>query len=166
MFTQLWDSGVNRPAQLVRVIFLYNIFSSSPTGFYIFRWFEVLGTLLVWGYIAFLVTGKKIAFPLLIAVTLGFYNFYDAFFFLSTQEIMGLLFSGIATALLLRTLPGFLEGKRKFAWGPAVGALFCFLTAFGFKETFFIFPVALGVGLPGRIYRAGDYAPPFRFEAG
>jgi hypothetical protein len=82
--------------------FFYKIFSNSPQGFYLFRWFEVVLALGVWSLLVYRLTNNKFAVPLFLAITLSFYKFYDAFFYLSIQEILGVLFSGLAALFIFK----------------------------------------------------------------
>lgn len=149
MHSELLTSGRFFPAFSLHCALFYKIFANNPPGFFIFRFIETILALSLWGILAYRVTGKRSAVPILFAVTLSFYKFYDAFFFLSTQEILGILFSGAAFLCLIQALDGEFKGTGNVDWLRfSFGGLF-FLLAFTSKEPFVSLGAAFGVSLIG-----------------
>ncbi|MCA9398799.1 MAG: hypothetical protein KC618_03535 [Candidatus Omnitrophica bacterium] len=147
LFSDLLGAGRFNPTFSFHCAFFYRIFENHPKAFFVFRWVEVVMALILWGFLAYKVTQKKIAIPLFFAIALSFLKFYDAFFFLSTQEILGVFFSGSALVFFLYALkPAFTHsGKlRKTFFIPGV---LCLLLAFGSKEPFVSVGIALGFSL-------------------
>lgn len=152
-FTGMCEWGVFRPVYALHSAAFYTLFERMPQWFYVFRLFEISLVLLVWGYIAFRITGKTASLVIVPAVTLSFHYFYDSFFYLSSQEGIGLFFSGLAVLFFLsgtESLAGSdFGGKDALRWKAAIarwlpGFLFL-LFSFGSKETFLSVGAALGV---------------------
>lgn len=148
-FAGLGQWGVFRPAFVAHSAIFYSIFANSPKSFYIFRLLEISVVLIVWGACAYGITRRKISLVLLPAVALSFHYFYDGFFYLSSQEMIGLLFLGIAVRLFfdhvgpvldvdVQQMAGSLDRRKWFA------GLFMLLCAFGAKETFISCGMAIG----------------------
>ena len=139
--------GVFRPVAAVHYAILYKVFENNPQGFYIFRWVECVASIGVWAYLSQRVTRSRFAVPLFLFVVLSFYKFYDAFFFLSIQEILGVLFFGIALLGSLNALEAKLEHGGPVHWGWCVTAGISLVLAFGSKDLFCVTGIALGLGL-------------------
>jgi len=125
----------------------YTLFERRPDLFYIFRLFETVVVLLLWGGVAWRVTGRVLALVVLPAVTLSFHYFYDAVFYLSSQELIGLFFLGLALHCFLYNLQGLWRRSDRggFSWGfYGLGVVFL-LGAFNSKEPFVSCGVALGL---------------------
>lgn len=140
--TGLWFQGLSsygqfKPLTALHAGFFYTVFENNPAGFYVFRVCEILATLLLWGLFAYKLTRSIISIVLVGVITLSFHYFYDAFFYLSSAETIGLLFLGIAMNLFLFNL-----GRVTLIW--SLGLLFL-LAAFASKETFVSSGLALGV---------------------
>lgn len=145
----LWGSGRFPFTSMLHHAVFYKFFADSPRLFFVFRWVEVILAVGLWGGLAARVTRKYLAASLVFAVTLGFTKFYDAFFFLSSQEIHGILFSGAAAWLFFEAIKSRLEGEDKTRWRYAVCGLACLVLAFGSKEPFVAVGMALGVSVAG-----------------
>lgn len=145
--------GVFRPLYVLHSSVAYTLFERVPRLFYIFRLFEICVVLYIWGICACRVTKQKVAVILVPAVTLSFHYFYDAFFYLSSQEIIGLFFVGLSLFFYLRGLENVLAADpadsetkwHAFKWKSWFVGLFFLLCAFGAKETFISCGVALGL---------------------
>jgi hypothetical protein len=144
-FFRIW--GVFRPVNIMHMGVFYTIFQDHPRWFYIFRWFEVVAALSVWGWLAALITGQKAALPLLVCITLSFFNFYDAFFFLSSQEYLGLLLTGCAGVCFYKGFFPTITGKGVVSWPWVWWGLLWLLLGFGSKETFLVVGLAWGLAL-------------------
>ncbi|MEW5895681.1 MAG: hypothetical protein AB1650_08020 [Candidatus Omnitrophota bacterium] len=144
----LLKTGRFFPVYNAHAAVFYTLFHSSPKAFLIFRWFEVILTLGVWGCLAAVISRQKYAAPFFIAIALSFYKFYDAFFFLSTVEILGSLFSGLAFLLFYRSLAPVFETSRT---GLKTSTIICasafLLLSFLSKETFVAAGIALGASM-------------------
>lgn len=139
---QLNATGRFYPAYLLHTAYLYKAFLNNPHAFFLFRFLEVMAALFFWGYLSYQATGKKIAFPLFCAVCLSFIKFYDAFFYLSTQEILGLMFSGAAALFILKGLNDTSKQTLKLSFGIILLAI-----AVSCKEPFLAVGAALGLSL-------------------
>jgi hypothetical protein len=152
-FTQLtkglWGTGRFPFTTMLHHAVFYKIFADSPRLFFVFRWVEVVLAVGLWGVLAARVTRKYLAAALVFTITLGFTKFYDAFFFLSSQEIHGILFSGAAACLFLEAIKSRLEGHDKTRWRYAACGLACLALAFGSKEPFVAAGMAMGVSVAG-----------------
>jgi len=137
ILSTLQNSGRFQPIYAIQSAFFYKIFANNPGYFYIFRWFEVVFALGIWAWFCYRLTGEKTAAPLFFTVVLSFYKTYDAFFYLSIQEITGVLFAGLACILI------FTATNRA---GILFGLLFL-LTALGTKETFIASGIAIAITL-------------------
>lgn len=144
-FNRLFPAGRFYPVFNLHSSIFYTLFKDSPKSFFIFRWVEVIATLGCWGYLSILFTKKKVAAPLFIAITLSFYKFYDAFFYLSTQEILGCFFAGVSFLLFYFALNQVYEKKENIKWAQFVGAVILLLLAFMSKEPFVTVGIAVGV---------------------
>jgi len=129
----------------------YKIFENAPKLFYIFKLFEICLILFIWGLAVFRITRQKISIVLVSAITLSFHYFYDAFFYLSSHEYLGLFFVGLALHCLLNSLDPVLDfeqtkeqGFRCLQWFFCL--LFLFLS-YGCKETFVACGIAFGLTL-------------------
>ncbi|GEM_PF-1235240 len=141
--------GVFRPTFVVHSAVFYSIFANSPKLFYIFRLLEIGVVLMIWGACAYGITRKKQSLVLVPAVALSFHYFYDGFFYLSSQEMIGLLFLGVAVRLFLDHVGPVLDMdvQQKFGsldWWKWSAGLFMLLCAFGAKETFLSCGMAIG----------------------
>ena len=142
----LFASGRFQPVYPFHAGVFYKVFSSSPTAFYIFRWVECVLALGVWAFLAWRVTRSHFAAPLFLFIALSFYKIYDGFFYLSTLEILGVLFFGFSVLFFLNAIESRVEAGGKLRWGAfAAGTIFLAL-AFLSKETFLVTSAALGAG--------------------
>ncbi len=146
-FMGMFNYGLMRPVAAVHYAVFYKIFSHNPTAFYIFRWFECVMMLGVWAYLSFKVTRSRFAPPLFLCAALSFYKLYDAFFYLSTQEVFGLLFVGIAMLFFFGAIGERLENGGRFCWGSFTAGMGFLLLAFGSKEPFLAVGIALGLSM-------------------
>lgn len=148
-FTTLGQWGVFRPTFAAHSAVFYSIFANSPKSFYIFRLLEISVVLIIWGACAYGITRKKISLVLLPAVALSFHYFYDGFFYLSSQEMIGLLFLGIAVRLFFDHVGPVMDTDVQqragsLDWKKWLAGLFMLLCAFGAKETFISCGMAIG----------------------
>ncbi|MCR4337865.1 MAG: hypothetical protein NUV91_08695 [Candidatus Omnitrophica bacterium] len=140
----LMEWGVLRFTFVAHSSAVYTLFENNPQLLYIFKLFEICMVLLIWGFAAFRITGRKISIVLVPAITLSFHYFYDAFFYLSSHEFLGLFFVGCALHFFLNSID--VGGARRFRWGAWVMTVLFLLCAFGAKEPFVSCGVALGMG--------------------
>lgn len=125
----------------------YPIFENAPRLFYFFKLFIAVVSLLIWGFNVRLLTNSWLGALFLCVVAFSFYNFYDAIFYLSTHEILGVFFLGVAlTAFITGVIRPVAEGKR-CSWPPVLLGWLCLLLACGSKEPFVFTFLGLGVGL-------------------
>jgi hypothetical protein len=143
----LVEFGVLRPTFTAYSAIFYRLFNDWVIGFYIFKLLLTAITLVVWGFLAYRITGERISFWLVSAVTLSFHYFYDSIFYLSSQEILGLFFLGIALHFFLS---GIIWKEKKptigIAWLLEFLGLLCLVLAFFSKEPFVATGVAVGIG--------------------
>src|SRR3990167_7337927 len=78
--------GQLRPIWALHSGFLYSVFENNPRAFYIFRLFEICLVLTIWTTASYRITRKRVSLALVPAITLSFHYFYDALFYLSSQE--------------------------------------------------------------------------------
>ncbi len=146
LLPQSVSSGRVVPVYYIHAAVFYKIFAGHPGAFFIFRWFECVLALGGWAWLAFRVTRRLFAVPLFLLAALSFYKVYDAFFFLSTNEILGVFFFGLAAHCFLNAIRARLESGGKIRRGAlAAGCLFLLL-AVGSKEPFLVAVGALGLG--------------------
>ena len=136
----------------------YTFFQNAPAAFYVFKLMLGSAVLLIWGHAAARVTGRRACLFLLPAVALSFHYLYDAFFYLSSHEILGLLWTGLALECLVPVVrrPSNTAGAGR-AWGWFAGGLICLLLAFGAKESFVACGMALGLSLFYPAWKSRDY---------
>lgn len=147
LLTALLADGRFYPTSVLHFALFYKIFQSNPHAFFFFRFFEVIVALSIWGYLANEVTHKKSAAPLFFAITLAFYRFYDAFFFLSTTEILGILFSGAGVLCFVKALKPSWDKAQEIKWSFLILGSSLLLFAFMSKEPFVSVGAALGLSL-------------------
>ncbi len=146
-FRQILGNGAMRPVATFHAALTYKIFENSPGLFHLFRFVEVAAAVLVWALAAFQLTGKRWTIFLTIAVAMSFHYLYDAFFFLSTQEILGVFFTGVALLLVHRSLHAIFSGGSGIGWGYFGCGILAYFLALGCKEPFIAFGFALGIGM-------------------
>ncbi len=138
----LWFQGLRsygqfKPFTALHAGIFYTLFEKNPVGFYIFRVFEISAVLFLWGLFAYRITRNILSLVLVAVITLSFHYFYDAFFYLSSSEIIALFFLGIAVNLFARNFE-----RITLSW---MLGLFFLLAAFASKETFVSSGVAIGL---------------------
>ena len=133
------------PTTALYVAFFYKIFSNNPTVFFIFRWIEVLATLGIWSIFVVKVSGRKWAAGLFFAITLGFYKFYESFFYLSISEVIALFFAGLGVLFFFQGIKSALDHGERIRRGSIIVSVLALLAALGAKETFFILVMVLGI---------------------
>ncbi len=146
-FWGILGNGALRPVTAFHGGIMYGLFEHAPGLCYIFRFIEVVAAVAVWALVAWQLTGRWITFFLTFAVAMSFNYIYDAFFFLSTQEILGIFFSGCSLFWVNKGFQHVFSGYARILWGYCGLALLFFVLALGCKETFIAFGLALGVGL-------------------
>ena len=144
-FCQAWmASGYIRPTLALHSAVFYKVFASSQAAFYIFRWAECVLALGVWAFLAFRVTRSHFAAPLFVFAVLSFCQIYDAFFYLSTHEILGVLFFGFALLFFLNAFEQRLDNGGTIRWGAMAAGIFFLLLTVGSKEPFLATMGAVG----------------------
>jgi hypothetical protein len=99
--------------------------------------------LLVWSIAVRKISGNQLAALIFPAVALSFHYLYDTFFFISTHEVLGLLFWGLALNCYLTAMET--EPQFSFVYTSIAGLLFTTL-AITTKEPMAAVGVALGLG--------------------
>lgn len=125
----------------------YKLFANTPRLFYIFKWAEISGMLFIWGAVAYQLTGRRIMFLLVPAITLSFHYLYDQFFFLSTHETTGLLFLGLAILCLIKIIFNSNNARVCDGFYLWLAAGLFLLLSLGAKETFVACGIALGLAV-------------------
>ncbi len=145
LFQGYCQFGLFRPTLALYAGIFYKIFEHHPQWFYVFK--ATLGylVLFLWGWQAYRLTRHHLAFVLVPAITLSFHYFYDAFFYLSSQEILGMFFTGAALHFFINTIPKTQSEHIKKSWLNWFLMIFCLAFAFGAKEPFVTCGVAIGV---------------------
>lgn len=147
LFKSMIGHGRFQPFYNLYAASFYKFFEHSPKLFYLVHALIVALTLAAWGYLSFLFTARWIAFPLFLCVSLSFYKFYDAFFYLSDQEILGLLLAGIASIFMFRAFAAVIGQGKSISWFNGCAALFFLIGSFCAKETFLVIGMAWGLSL-------------------
>ena len=140
--TPLVEGGRLQFTFALRSALFYTWFENYPVVIHLLKLVEACLMLLVWGLAVGKVSGKQYAPLIFGAVALSFNYFYDTFFFLSTYEVMGLLFWGLALNCYLTAMKTELQISYVF-WSIA-GLLFTIL-AITTKEPMAAVGVALGL---------------------
>lgn len=165
-FKDLVSFGVFRPTYTIHAALFYTIFDNRPDLLYIVKALEICIVLILWGFWAYRITRKRVAVILVPAITLSFHYFYDTFFYLSSQEIIGLLFLAIAAHLFLSNLSPVLDGFSEKAIVTKIDmkkyflAILFLIISFGAKETFTSCGIAFGliyICLNLRLRKAGNF---------
>ena len=135
----LGGSGLFRPTFGLHSVIFYTLFEHTPVLMHVLKWVEAILALLLWGVAARRISGVGVTLPIFGAVALSFHYFYDSLFFISTHDVLGLLFMGAALNLYLAALDR--NGWASFVGHVLVGMVLMFV-GFGAKEPM----VACGVG--------------------
>ena len=134
--------GHFNPTSAMRSAVIYTWFEHTPVMVHVAKWVEACLMLLAWGIAATRVSGKISALPIFISIALSFHYLYDTFFFLSTHEVIGLLFLGVA-------LNGFLASVETVNRGTLYAflalSICCLLIGLGAKEPMVSSGTALGI---------------------
>lgn len=134
--------GHFNPTSAMRSAVIYTWFEHAPVLVHVAKWVEACLMLLAWGIAATRVSGKVAALPIFMSIALSFHYLYDTFFFLSTHEVIGLLFLGVA-------LNGFLTAvaaiSRVTLYASLAPSICCLLIGLGAKEPMVSSGVALGI---------------------
>jgi hypothetical protein len=134
--------GHFNPTSAMRSAVIYTWFEHAPVLVHVAKWVEACLMLLAWGIAATRVSGKISALPIFISIALSFHYLYDTFFFLSTHEVIGLLFLGVA-------LNGFLASVETVNRGTLYAflalSICCLLIGLGAKEPMVSSGTALGI---------------------
>ncbi len=136
--------GELKPVFSAHSAFFYQVFSGSPRLFHMFKFFEIVLMLGLWGRAAVVVTGERLAFWLVLGIALSFHYLYDQFFFLSTHEALGLLFAGAGINVLASIVRG---GCGRQLWYRWIWLVLALAGALGSKETMVAAGIAAGVSL-------------------
>ncbi len=146
-FRQILANGALRPVTTFHAALAYKVFENAPGLFHLFRFVEVAAAVGVWAWAAFQLTGKRWTVFLMIAAAMSFHYIYDAFFFLSTQEILGVFFTGVSLLLVQRSFYRIFSGEPGVSWGCFGCGILSYVLALGCKEPFIAFGLALGIGM-------------------
>ena len=134
--------GHFNPTSALRSAVIYTWFEYVPVLAHVAKWVEACLMLLAWGVAAKRVSGKDSALPIFMAVALSFHYLYDTFFFLSTHEVIGLLFLGISINGFLTTITTM---HRTTFYASLVASLVCLMVGMGAKEPMVSSGVAFGI---------------------
>ena len=139
-YSMLGGGGLFRPTYGLHSVVFYSLFEYTPVLMHIVKWIEAVVALLLWGVAIQRISGIAMTLPIFGGVALSFHYFYDSLFFISTHDILGLLFMGGALNIYLTALVG-------NSWAKCFMLTFLgmalMLAGFGAKEPM----VACGVGL-------------------
>ena len=139
-YSMLGGGGLFRPTYGFHSVVFYSLFEYTPVLMHVVKWIEAIVALLLWGVAAQRISGAAVTLPILGGVALSFHYFYDSLFFISTHDILGLLFMGGALNIYLTALD-------HNSWAKCFVLTFLgmvlMLAGFGAKEPM----VACGVGL-------------------
>jgi hypothetical protein len=97
-------AGMFRPTFALHSVVFYTLFEDSPVLMHVLKWIEAILTLLLWGLAVHRISGSANTLPKFCCIALSFHYFYDSFFFISTHDVLGLLFMGGALNLYLAAL--------------------------------------------------------------
>jgi len=135
-FLNLVTWGTCRPTYAAYLAAFYPLFHNAPKLFYIFKLAIVAATLMIWGFNARLLTGKRIAQYLLPSITLSYYFFYDSAKYLSIQEPLGLFFLGIALLCFITAGIFPAERRKPLLWKWLIAGLLSLILCVLSKEVF------------------------------
>ena len=79
----------------LRSAIFYTMFEQNPVMLHVLKWVEATLAILVWGLAVKKICGRSLGALIFATITLSFNYFYDTFFFISLQDVLGLLFLGI-----------------------------------------------------------------------
>ena len=145
--TGLIAFGEFKPIFSAYTAVFYRLFNNWVIGFYVFKLFLVAFTLCIWGFLAYRITSESISFWLVPVITLSFYYFYDAIFYLSSHEVIGLLFLGVALHCFLSGICKHEKSQSARAtWFLEIFGLLFLLAAFFSKEPFVSSGIGIGIG--------------------
>ncbi|MFH0754639.1 MAG: hypothetical protein V2A70_08740 [Candidatus Omnitrophota bacterium] len=145
-FLDILAHGAMRPVATYHAAITYKLFENAPGMFHVFRFVEVMAAVMIWAVAAMQLTRRKTAFGLTVVIAMTFHYVYDAFFFLSTQEILGVLLAGGALVLINHALKDVFDKKDAVGWWSLCAGLLLVLGALGCKEPFLAVGTAFGVG--------------------
>ena len=134
--------GHYNPTSALRSAVTYTWFEHAPVLVHVAKWVEACLMLLVWGIAATRVSGRIAALPIFASIALSFHYLYDTFFFLSTHEVIGVLFLGVALNGFLTAVAAKSRGAF-YAW--LVTSIVCLLIGLGAKEPMVSSGVAFGI---------------------
>lgn len=151
-FNVMLQFGQFRPMLALHAGFFYTLFEGHPNWLYISKAMEIALLLLIWGMGAYRLTKKCLSVLFFAVVTLSFHYFYDAFFYISSHEMIGLFFCGIAFHFFLNNLESILGAdfngretqNKSFGLKSFIAGVFFLLCAFGSKEPFVSCGIAFG----------------------
>ena len=142
--------GVFRPTFVLHSAIFYSWFEHVPVLMHVLKWAEAVLMLVIWGIAVNRICGHRFALPIFMAAALSFHYLYDTFFFISTHEVIGLLFLGLALNIFLTAVAQ--ADPYWFSGLLSAGVLFL-LIGFGAKEPLTSCGIAFGIsfGLLGFI---------------
>lgn len=152
-FRSMFHFGQFRPMLALHVGIFYSLFDHEPNILYILKAIEIGIILIIWGAGTYRLTKSLLSVFLLGAVTLSFHYFYDAFFYISSHEMIGMLFGGIAFHFFISHLECVLgkdfdrmpNGGKSFGIPFFILGIVFLLCAFGSKEPFVSVGIAFGM---------------------
>ena len=128
----------------LRSAIFYTWFKHNPVMLHFLKWTEACLMLIVWGNAVRKISGDQFAALIFATVALSFHYLYDTFFFISTHEVLGLLFWGLALNYFLAALEVEPQTQLIPRWAPG---LLCSTLAITTKEPMVAVGIALGLSL-------------------
>ena len=128
----------------MRSAVFYTWFEQNPVMLHFLKWTEACLMLVVWGNAVRKISGNQFTALIFAAVALSFHYLYDTFFFISTHDVLGLLFWGLALNYFLGDLEVEPQTRLIPRWAPG---LLCSTLAITTKEPMAAVGIALGFGL-------------------
>ena len=135
-------SGLFRPTYGLHSVVFYTLFENSPVLMHVLKWIEAMLTLLLWGLAVQRILGTANTLPVFCCIALSFHYFYDSYFFISTHDVLGLLFMGGAINMYLAALD---SPKPVNSFLQSLLGVSLMLIGFGAKEPLVTCGVAFGL---------------------
>ncbi|MBN3040105.1 MAG: hypothetical protein JW867_03180 [Candidatus Omnitrophica bacterium] len=152
LFRAMLNFGQFRLTFAVYAGFFYSIFKNYPVFFYIFKALVIYMVLFLWGRQAYKITKRRLTVLLFMGISLSFHYLYDAFFYLSSHEFLGLFFVALSFNFFLQNLESILGGDfsqnhdkpKNYSLKSYALAVFFLFLAYGSKEQFTSCGLAFG----------------------
>ncbi|MBF0483608.1 MAG: hypothetical protein HQL25_02765 [Candidatus Omnitrophica bacterium] len=136
--------GEFKPVYVFYVSFFYPLFENFVQFFYVFKLGLAVLSVWIFGHSAYRLTKNKISILFVGIITFSFPYFYDTFVYLSSHEILGLIFTGCAFWVWLNwmdAVDNITVSTPKIWLNWLWVVFFVFLAAFA-KETFLVCGIA------------------------